>query len=142
MTVFHDPVIRIHGIKGARSACRVLADRPFVLLSPEHAAQINGAQWFADLVGLTRDEFPTASFRAILDCRGRMSGALTALEIGLDGVIIDPTGDRQTENLRDMGRQRGCQVFTAPPPSDAIYEMEDHRLPDHELDRRLGASLG
>ncbi|MBX2833065.1 MAG: hypothetical protein KTR23_18230 [Rhodospirillales bacterium] len=134
------PLIRIHGIKGARSACRVMGARPFVLLSPENAALTHGAQWFGDLVELVRAEFPNAVFRTILDCRGRLSGALAAMEIGIDGVIIDPLPqDRQDQKnrLADLGRQSGCGIYDQLPALGAFYEMADHILPDPELDRRL-----
>lgn len=136
------PIIRIHGIKGARSACRVFEQAPFMLLSPQNAALSHGAQWFADLVQIVRDEFNAASFQAVLDCRGRVSGALAAIETGLGGVIIDALPDREIERLRDMGRQKNCEIFTSPPNAADICEMEDHRLPDHELDKRLKAHIG
>ena len=113
-----------------------------MLLSPQNAAQSHGAQWFADLVQIVRDEFNTASLQAVLDCRGRVSGALAAIEIGLNGVIIDALPDGQIERLRDMGWQKTCEIYTSMPDATGIYEMEDHRLPDHELDKRLKAYIG
>jgi hypothetical protein len=141
MSPLPDPVIRIHGITGARSACRVMGDRVFGLLSPEHAAQTHGAQWFADLVTLVREEFPACDFTAILDCRGRVSGALAGIELGLDAVMVDPIPEPQLENLRDMAGQTNCLVMTEFPAKDVIYQMADDLLPDHELDRRLLAHL-
>ena len=141
MSPLPDPVIRIHGITGARSACRVMGDRGFGLLSPEHAAQTHGAQWFADLVTLVREEFPACDITAILDCRGRVSGALAAIELGLDAVIVDPMPEPQLENLRDMAAQTNCLVMTEFPAKDVIYQMADDLLPDHELDKRLLAHL-
>jgi len=141
MTSELDPIIRIQGIAGARSACRVMGNRSFVLLSPENAALSHGAQWFGDLVTLIRSEFPDTRFKATLDCRGRLSGALAAIEIGIDCVIIDPLDEVQVQSLRDLGRQAACAILTAHPAAIAIYEMEDDRLPDHELDRRLKTSL-
>lgn len=135
------PVIRIHGITGARCACRVMVDRAFGLLSPEHAAQAHGAQWFADLVTLVREEFPACDFKAILDCRGRVSGALAAIELGLDAVVVEPTSDTRIEKLADMARQANCSVITDLPPTDTIYQMADNLLPEHELDRRLRAHI-
>jgi len=132
-----DHIIRIHGIKGARSACRVMGVRPFILLSPENAALTHGAQWFGDLVKQVRAEFPNAAFRTILDCRGRLSGALAAMEIGIDGVIIDPLPQDQKGRLSDLGRQSGCVIYDQPSALDAFFEMADHILPDSELDRRL-----
>ncbi len=140
MTQSH-PIIRIHGIKGARSACRFLGDRRFDLLSPEHAGMTHGAQWFTDLVRITRAEFSDAQFAAILDCRGRVSSALAAIENGLDGVLIDALLCDQHERLSDMVRQMNCQVMTEALSANTVYEMDDHRLPDHELDRRLLAQL-
>lgn len=142
MNRFPDHIIRIHGITGARSACRVMGARPFVLLSPEKAALSHGAQWFADLIKLISEEFPDSTFTTILDCRGRVSGALTAIEIGLDGVIVDPLPDDPVDRLQDMGRQARCTVMTELPPQNAIYEMRDDLLPDGELDRRLQEYLG
>lgn len=136
------PIIRIHGIKGARSACRILDQTHFILLSPEHAALSHGAQWFADLVQIVRAEFDRADVKAVLDCRGRLSGALAAIEVGLNGVIIDLLPDNQIENLRDLAQHAQCDIMTAPPKAADIYEMEDHRLPDPELDRRLKIHLG
>ena len=141
MSPLPDPVIRIHGITGARSACRVMGDRAFGLLSPEHAAQTYGAQWFADLVTLVREDFPACDITAILDCRGRVSGALAAIELGLDAVIVDPMPEPQLENLRDMAAQTNCLVMTEFPAKDVIYQMADDLLPDHELDKRLLARL-
>jgi hypothetical protein len=141
MSTLTDPVIRIHGITGARSACRVMADRAFGLLSPEHCAQSHGAQWFADLITLVRDEFPASNFAAILDCRGRVSGALAAIELGLDAVIVDPMPDQQLANLVEMAHQAKCVVISAVPGPDVIYQMADDLLPDHELDKRLAAYL-
>ena len=140
MTQSH-PIIRIHGIKGARSACRVMGNRRFDLLSPEHAGTMHGAQWFTDLVQIVRSEFYDAQFTAILDCRGRISSALAAIENGLNGLIVDALPDEQIERLCDMARQVDCLVMTVPPSPSTIYQMEDHRLPDHELDRRLQAQL-
>ncbi|MEQ9344947.1 MAG: hypothetical protein RIG26_00755 [Thalassospira sp.] len=148
MTDLSDQIIRIHGIKGARSACRVMAKQPFILLSPENAALTHGAQWFGDLVKLVRVEFPTAAFRTILDCRGRLSGALAAIENGFDGVIINPlppTHHDQKDRLSDLGRQSGCVIYDDLSALAEIFEMADHMLPDTELDRRLQihlASLG
>ena len=141
MSPLPDPVIRIHGITGARSACRVMGDRAFGLLSPEHAAQTYGAQWFADLVTLVREDFPACDITAILDCRGRVSGALAAIELGLDAVIVDPMPEPQLENLRDMAAQTNCLVMTEFPAKDVIYQMADDLLPDHELEKRLLAHL-
>jgi len=141
MSPLPDPVIRIHGITGARSACRVIRDRAFALLSPEHAAQTHGAQWFADLLKLVREEFPACDFKAILDCRGRVSGALAGIELGLDAVMVDPIPEPQLENLRDMAGQTNCLVMTEFPAKDVIYQMADDLLPDHELDKRLLAHL-
>lgn len=135
------PIIRIHGIRGARSACRVMENRTFGLLSPDHAAQSHGAQWFADLIMLIREEFPACDFKAMLDCRGRVSGALAAIELGLDAVIVDPMPDTQLENLRDMAGQANCIVMTELPRTDVIYKMADDLLPDPELDKRLRAHL-
>ncbi|WP_417829178.1 hypothetical protein [Thalassospira sp.] len=135
------PIIRIHGIRGARSACRVMENRTFGLLSPDHAAQSHGAQWFADLIMLIREEFPACDFKAMLDCRGRVSGALAAIELGLDAVIVDPMPDMQLENLRDMAGQANCIVMTELPRTDVIYKMADDLLPDPELDKRLRAHL-
>lgn len=141
MTQSH-PIIRIHGIKGARSACRVMGNHRFDLLSPEYAGMTHGAQWFTELVRITRSEFPDAQFAAILDCRGRVSSALAAIENGLDGVVVDARPREQLERLGDMARQMNCQVMTEAPSANTVYEMDDHRLPDHELDRRLLAQLG
>lgn len=141
MTTLPDPVIRIHGITGARSACRVMGDRGFGLLSPDHAAQSHGAQWFADLVTLIREEFPTSGVKAILDCRGRVSGALAAIELGLDGVVVGPLPEDQFENLMDMARQADCIVMTALPAAERFYQMADDLLPDTELDKRLAAHI-
>jgi hypothetical protein len=141
MSPLPDPAIRIHGITGARSACRVMGDRAFELLSPEHAAQTHGAQWFADLVTLVREEFQACDFKATLDCRGRVSGALAGIELGLDAVIVDPIPEPQLENLRDMASQTNCLVMTEFPTKDVIYQMADDLLPDHELDKRLLAHL-
>ncbi|NIY75941.1 hypothetical protein HED22_09825 [Thalassospira sp. HF15] len=141
MTALPDPVIRIHGITGARSACRVMGNRAFALLSPDHAAQSHGAQWFADLIRLVREEFPSCDFKAVLDCRGRVSGALAAIELGLDAVIVDPLPADQLENLRDMARQADSRVMTELPDSDVLYQMADDILPDKELDKRLLAHL-
>lgn len=141
MSPLPDPVIRIHGITGARSACRVMGDCAFGLLSPEHAAQTHGAHWFADMVMLVREEFPACDFTAILDCRGRVSGALAAIELGLDAVIVEPTSDTRIEKLADMARQAMCSVITDLPAADTIYQMADDLLPDHELDRRLRAHI-
>ncbi|WP_296993424.1 hypothetical protein [Thalassospira sp. UBA1131] len=141
MSPLPDPVICIHGITGARSACRVMGDRAFGLLSPEHAAQTHGTQWFADLVTLVREDFPACDFTAILDCRGRVSGALAAIELGLDVVIVEPSSDNRIEKLADMARQANCSVITDLPAADTIYQMADDLLPDHELDKRLLAHL-
>ena len=141
MTTLPTPIIRIHGIRGARSVCRVMGHRTFGLLSPDHAAQSHGAQWFADLVMLACEEFPACDFKAILDCRGRVSAALGAIELGLDAVIVDTMPDMRLENLRDMARQTNCIVITEQPAKDAIYQMADDLLPDHELDKRLRAYL-
>lgn len=99
MTTLPDPIIRVHGITGARSACRVLGDRGFALLSPVHAARSHGAQWFADLITLVREEFPASDITAMLDCRGRVSGALAAIELGLDAVMVDPMPEPQLETF-------------------------------------------
>ena len=141
MSPLPEPLIRFHGITGARSACQVMRDRGFGLLSPDHAAQTHGTQWFADLITLVREEFPACNFTAILDCRGRVSGALAAIELGLDTVIVDPMPDRQLANLGDMARQANCAVITSLPEPDAIYQMADDLLPDKELDKRLLAHL-
>ncbi|ONH88313.1 MULTISPECIES: hypothetical protein [unclassified Thalassospira] len=141
MSPLPDPVIRIHSITGARSACRVMGDRAFGLLSPEHAGQTHGAQWFADLVMLVREDFPACNITAILDCRGRVSGALAAIELGLDAVMVDPMPEPQLENLRDMAAQTNRLVMTEFPDKDVIYQMADDLLPDHELDKRLLAHL-
>ncbi len=141
MITLPDPIIRVHGITGARSACRVMGDRGFALLSPVHAAQSHGAQWFTDLITLVRKEFPASDITAILDCRGRVSGALAAFELGLDAVMVDPMPEPQLENLRDMAGQANCLVMTEFPAKDVIYQMADDLLPDHELDKRLLAHL-
>ncbi|WP_152630668.1 hypothetical protein [Thalassospira sp. HJ] len=141
MSALPDPVIRIHGINGARSACRIMGDRAFGLLSPDHAAQSHGAQWFADLITLVREEFPAANVTSILDCSGRVSGALAAIELGLDVVIVDPMPEPQLENLRDMADQANCIVMTELPRREAIYQMADDLLPAPELDKRLHAHL-
>ncbi|AXO14515.1 hypothetical protein DY252_10005 [Thalassospira indica] len=118
-----------------------MGDRAFGLLSAEHAAQTHGAQWFADLVKLVREEFPACDFTAILDCRGRVSGALAAIELGMDAVIVEPTSDNRIEKLADIARQANCSVITDLPATDTIYQMADDLLPDHELDRRLRAHI-
>lgn len=141
MTTLPAPVIRIHGITGARSACRVMGDRAFGLLSPDHAAQSHGAQWFADLITLMREEFPAANVTSILDCRGRVSGALAAIELGIDAVFVDRLPEQQLENLRDMAGQANCIVMTELPHTDVIYQMADDLLPAPELDKRLRAHL-
>ncbi|KZD00720.1 hypothetical protein AUQ41_04910 [Thalassospira sp. MCCC 1A02898] len=118
-----------------------MGDRAFGLLSPEHAGQTHGAQWFADLVMLVREDFPACNITAILDCRGRVSGALAAIELGLDAVMVDPMPEPQLENLRDMAAQTNRLVMTEFPDKDVIYQMADDLLPDHELDKRLLAHL-
>lgn len=136
-----DLIIRIHGIAGAKSACRVMGAAPFTVLSPMHAAMSLGAGWFGALIDQTREEFPNADFKAVLDCRGRRSGALAAFELGVSGVIVDPMPDDALDRLTDLGRQSGCQVMTALPVDADLYEMADTTLPDHELDRRLRLHL-
>ncbi|KJE35143.1 hypothetical protein UF64_10740 [Thalassospira sp. HJ] len=118
-----------------------MGDRAFGLLSPDHAAQSHGAQWFADLITLVREEFPAANVTSILDCSGRVSGALAAIELGLDVVIVDPMPEPQLENLRDMADQANCIVMTELPRREAIYQMADDLLPAPELDKRLHAHL-
>lgn len=137
MTAQDDLIIRIHGLAGARSACRVMGRQGFTLLSPPHAALSHGAQWFAELVDQARREFADAHIRAILDCQGHASGALAAFETGLDGVIVDPLPDVALDRLRNLGRKSGCTVLCEMPDPTRIYEMADDLLPDHELDRRL-----
>ncbi|MCC9625847.1 hypothetical protein LPB41_29580 [Thalassospira sp. MA62] len=132
-----DIIFRIHGMAGARAASGVMGTRRFVLLSPENAAQTHGAQWFGDLVNLVRSEFPDAVFSAVLDCRGRVSGALAAIEIGLNGVIIDPLPAPARHNLAQMGAQMGTTVFDDYPAPEIFYAMDDHILPQGELMRRI-----
>ena len=136
-----DLIIRIHGIAGARAACRVIASVPFTLLSPPNAAMSLGAGWFGAVIDQVRREFPNSDFKTILDCRGRVLGALAAIEIGLDGVIIEPQISSQFNRLSDLGAQSNCHVALDLPKDSSIYEMSDDVLPDHELDRRLRLHL-
>lgn len=141
MASLPDLIIRIHGIAGANSACRVMGTTPFTLLSPIHAAMSLGAGWFGAVIDQARQENPNAEFEAVLDCRGRRSGALAAFEIGLAGVIVDMAPPGQLDRLTDLGGQSGCVVMTTLPVEADLYEMGDDTLPDHELDRRLKLHL-
>ncbi|SOB93964.1 hypothetical protein [Thalassospira xiamenensis] len=134
--------IRIHGMAGGQSACRVAGRARINLLSPEHAGASLGAQWFATLITGLRSDFPDAVICGILDCRGRRASALAAMESGLNAVLLDDDlpNDLKTR-LENLGSKSGCQLITALPPSDQIYETGDDILPDAELDRRLSAFL-
>lgn len=142
MAAQSEPVIRIHGIAGARSSCRVMGTTPFLLLSPDRAGAIQGAMWFSSLIAEIRHDFPYARLTAILDCRGRRASALAAMEAGIDAVLLDDDlPDDLKARLENLGSKSGCRVLTALPPSDQIYETGDDHLPDAELDRRLAAFL-
>ena len=138
--------IRIHGMAGGQSACRVaglVAGHARInLLSPENAGAALGAQWFATLIGRLRTEFPDALIHGILDCRGRRASALAAMEAGIDAVLLDDDlPDDLKARLENLGSKSGCRVITALPAPDRIYETGDDHLPDTELDRRLAAFL-
>lgn len=138
--------IRIHGMAGGQSACRVaclVAGHTRInLLSPENAGASLGAQWFATLIDRLRTEFPDAVIRGIFDCRGRRASALAAMEAGIDAVLLDDDlPDDLKARLENLGSKSGCQILTALPDPDRIYEMGDDYLPDTELDRRLSAFL-
>ncbi|WP_404426246.1 hypothetical protein [Thalassospira australica] len=142
MTAQSEPIIRIHGIAGARSSCRVMGAAPFALLSPERAGAIHGAMWFSSLIAEIRRKFPAARFRAILDCRGRPSAALAAMELGIEAVLIDDglSGEMQ-KRFENLGAKTGCTILTSLPDPARIYQTGDDHLPDPELDRRLVAFL-
>lgn len=134
--------IRIHGMAGGQSACRVSGRAPINLLSPEHAGASLGAQWFATLIARLRADFPDAVIRGIFDCRGRRASALAAMEAGIDAVLLDDDlPDDLKARLENLGSRSGCRVITALPDPDRIYETGDDHLPDAELDRRLAAFL-
>ncbi|MET4735087.1 hypothetical protein ABIE64_003832 [Thalassospira sp. MBR-102] len=134
--------IRIHGMAGGQSACRVAGRARINLLSPENAGASLGAQWFATLIARLRTDFPDALIHGILDCRGRRASALAAMEAGIDAVLLDDDlPDDLKARLENLGSKSGCQIRTALPDPDRIYETGDDHLPDAELDRRLAAFL-
>ena len=134
--------IRIHGMAGGQSACRVAGRARIKLLSPENAGASLGAQWFATLITRLRTEFPNAVIHGILDCRGRRSSVLAAMEAGIDAVLLDhDLPDDLPPRVENLGSKSGCQILTTLPAPDRIYEMGDDYLPDAELDRRLSAFL-
>ena len=134
--------IRIHGMAGGQSACRVAGRARIKLLSPENAGASLGAQWFATLITRLRTEFPNTVIHGILDCRGRRSSVLAAMEAGIDAVLLDhDLPDDLKARFENLGSKSGCQILTTLPAPDRIYEMGDDYLPDAELDRRLSAFL-
>lgn len=142
MAAQSEPIIRIHGIAGAKSSCRVMGEVPFALLSPERAGAIHGAMWFSSLIAEIRREFPATRIRAILDCRGRPSAALAAMELGIEAVLIDDSLSGEVQKrFENLGTKTGCTILTTLPDPGRIYETGDDHLPDAELDRRLAAFL-
>lgn len=95
--------IRIHGMAGGQSACRVAGRARINLLSPENAGASLGAQWFATLIARLRTDFPDALIHGILDCRGRRASALAAMEAGIDAVLLD---DDLPDDLKTRRKSR------------------------------------
>ena len=134
--------IRIHGMAGGQSACRVAGRARIKLLSPENAGASLGAQWFATLITRLRTEFPNAVIHGILDCRGRRSSVLAAMEAGIDAVLLDhDLPDDLKTRFENLGSKSGCQIVSTLAAPDRIYDLGDSYLPDAELDRRLSAFL-
>jgi hypothetical protein len=59
-------------------------------MSAPGAARYAGCLWWQALIGRARTEFPVAVINDLLDCDDASGLALTALRIGLRGVILLP----------------------------------------------------
>ncbi|OSQ47959.1 hypothetical protein [Thalassospira alkalitolerans] len=134
-------LIRIHGMAGGQSACRVIENGKIKFLSPENAGIALGAQWFATILTNLRKAFPTCDIHGTLDCRGRLSSALAAMETGIDAVLIDAGSHDLMAQIESLGAKSGCTVMRDLPATEHVYETGDDYLPAQELDRRLAAFL-
>lgn len=82
------PVIIVHNLAHARAAADVATalDIAVRLRSAPGAARYAGAGWFAALMSLVREEFPSAKLEASLDCATDAGLALAALRTGIPMV--------------------------------------------------------
>jgi len=147
--------IRIHSFTGAALACRVMGTKPFILHSPINCGETHGAKWFAGLLAELNNAWPNCRFEGAIDCTHHTGQALSALESNIAHVIVgDISADAMT-SLRAIARQKGSHIWAATifvqPRADAtttrvqnammLNDMDDHFLPEHELEKRLRAAL-
>tara|TARA_R110001583_G_scaffold71050_1_gene200459 strand:+ start:10399 stop:10872 length:474 start_codon:yes stop_codon:yes gene_type:complete len=149
-SLFH---IRIHNFTGATVACRIMGKTPFILHGPENCGETHGAKWFAALLKNVRRDWPHTPLTGAIDCAHHTGQALSALESGIEHVFVGDVSPPALASLRDIAHQIGCQVWTnmvfdAPARNStetlvinalAFYDMDDHFLPEHELEKRLRA---
>jgi len=124
------PVIIVHNIAHARAAAEaaVAAKAAVRLRSAPGAARYAGAAWFAALIDIVREEFPTANIAASLDCATDAGLALAALRSGIPLVRFTgpPTVKRK---IAAIARSCGGALDDAPSTIDLL----DHAAPESAL---------
>ncbi|OSQ38744.1 hypothetical protein [Thalassospira mesophila] len=147
--------IRIHSFTGATLACRIMGTTPFVLHGPENCGETHGAKWFAALLAKLRNDWPACQISGAIDCRTHTGQALSALESGIEHVIIGDINPAARASLQDIAGQKGCHIWvqTVFAPSDPcandalvlcampFHDIDDHFLPGPELEKRLRTTL-
>lgn len=115
------PVIIVHNIAHARAAAEaaVAAGILVRLRSAPGAARYAGAAWFAALIAIVREEFPTANIEASLDCATDAGLALAALRSGIR--LVRFTGPPSVKRkIAAIARSCGAALDDAPPTIDLL----------------------
>ena len=124
------PVIIVHNIAHARTAAEaaVAAGIRVRLRSAPGAARYAGAAWFAALIAIVREEYPTAKIEASLDCATDAGLALAALRSGITFVRF--TGPPVVKRkIAAIARAYGAVLDDAPSTIDLL----DHAAPESAL---------
>lgn len=124
------PVVIIHNLAHARAVAEAaLAAKVSVRLrSAPGAARYAGAAWFAALIAIVREEFPTANIAASLDCATDAGLALAALRSGIP--LVRFTGPAAVKRkIAAIARACGAALDDAPPTIDLL----DHAAPESAL---------
>jgi hypothetical protein len=123
------PHLRIHGLQGGLTACHVLADRPFVMVSPVNCAIVHGVGWFAGVIAQIRARHPDADFTGLIECADRAGAALEAVAAGIDAVRVCDLPKDARLRLENLAAKSGVSILETGPNPALLHDMEDHFVP-------------
>lgn len=131
------PIFRIHNFATGKVICHVMQDRPFILLGPPDCATGLGAGWLGELVLALRTEFPQSRFAVMIDCADHAGAALTAIDRGLEHILIRDISSQAHDRLVDLAGQKNITIWNALPDDPPIHDIGNPFLPPDEMERRL-----